>query len=126
MERGQSAHHPVRGGVEDSSRGFRPLKSHPELGYILPFVVFIGFLAIGRYVSLGQPLRFFAVLLTLVIFSRGLLPLRPSRFFSSVLLGIAVFFIWIGPDVLIPGYHNFILFSNSLVGLPEGTTIPAG
>ena len=111
--------------MEDSSRSPRKLKNHPALGYILPFGVFIGFLAVGRFVPLGQPLRFFAVLVILVIFSRGLLPHRPSRFFSSVLLGIAVFFVWIGPDVLIPGYHNTILFSNALVGRPEGATIPA-
>jgi CAAX prenyl protease-like protein len=34
----------------------------------------------------------------------------------SILIGIAVFAIWIGPDVLIPGYRSNFLFSNSLVG----------
>jgi CAAX prenyl protease-like protein len=111
--------------VENSPHDPLKLKSHPGLGYVLPFLVFISFLIIGPYVPIAQPIRFFAVLATLAIFSRGLLPHRPSRFFSSVLLGIAVFFIWIGPDVLIPGYHNTFLFSNSLVGHPQGSTIPA-
>ena len=111
--------------MEDPSGDPQKLKVRPELGYILPFAVFIGILAIGTYVSVPQAARFFAVLAILAVFSRGLLPVWPSRFFSSVLLGVAVFFIWIGPDVLIPGYRNSILFSNSIVGHPEGTTISA-
>jgi len=39
-------------------------------------------------------------------------------------LGIAVFFIWVGPDVLFHGYRDSILFSNSLVGHPQGATVP--
>jgi CAAX prenyl protease-like protein len=53
------------------------------------------------------------------------LPVRPSRFVASVLLGIAVFFIWIAPDVLVPGYRNFILFSNAIVGHPAANTASA-
>lgn len=111
--------------MENPSREPGKLKSRPALGYILPFAVFIGFLAAGNYVQVSQPVRFLAVLAVLGIFSRGLLPVRPSRFFASVLLGIAVFFIWIGPDALIPGYRNSILFSNAIVGHPEGATLPA-
>jgi CAAX prenyl protease-like protein len=111
--------------VEDPSGGPTELKRRASLGYTLPFLVYLGFLVIGPYVPQVQPARFFVVLAVLAIFSRGLLPLRPSRFFASVLLGVAVFFIWIGPDVLIPGYRNSILFSNSIVGHPQGTTVPA-
>ncbi len=39
-------------------------------------------------------------------------------------MGVAVFFIWIGPDVLIHGYRNGILFSNSLLGTPHSTLPP--
>ena len=110
--------------MEDTSRSPQKLKDHPAIGYVLPFAVFVGFLGLGRYVPLPQVLRFFVVLAILAVFSRGLLP-RPSRWVASVLLGIAVFFIWIGPDALIPGYRTSILFSNSIVGRPQGTTVPA-
>ena len=102
----------------------KQLKRWPEIGYILPFAVFIGFLAVDKYLPVPQAVRFLSVLALLAVFSRGILPSRPSRFFSSVLLGVAVFFIWIGPDALIPGYRTSILFSNSLVGHPEGATVP--
>jgi CAAX prenyl protease-like protein len=111
--------------VEDPSGGSQKLRAWPELGYILPFAVFIGFLAINQLAPVPQAARFLTLMAVLAIFSRGLLPLRPSRFFSSVLLGVAVFFIWIGPDLLIPGYRSSILFSNPIAGHPEGTTIPA-
>jgi CAAX prenyl protease-like protein len=125
MERSQPQHRQVRDCLEEPPGVPRELKRWPALGYILPFAVFIGFLAVGRYLPLAQPIRFLAVLAVLAIFSRGLLPVRPSRFLASVLLGVAVFFIWIGPDALIPGYRNSILFSNWIVGRPEGSTIPA-
>jgi len=92
---------------------------------VLPFAVFIGFLAINQYVPVPQSVRFLVIMALLAVVSRGLLPTRPSRFLSSVLVGIGVFFIWIGPDLLIPGYRTSILFSNSIVGHPQGATAPA-
>jgi CAAX prenyl protease-like protein len=35
-----------------------------------------------------------------------------------VLVGLAVFAIWIGPDLLWPGYRSHWLFTNSLTGQP--------
>ncbi len=58
-------------------------------------------------------------------FSLG--PLRASRSTSpllSVLLGAAVFVIWIGPDLLIPGYRNLWPFSNSIIGHAASTMTP--
>jgi hypothetical protein len=111
--------------VEDAPAGTRELSRWPALGYTLPFAIFIGFLAIGSFFPVSQVVRFFAILAVLAVFSRGLLPARPSRWIASVFLGVAVFFIWIGPDVLIPGYRNSVLFSNSIVGHPQGSTLPA-
>ena len=92
------------------------------MGYVLPFVVFVLFLSINSFFPVPQAFRFFAILGLLLLVSRGLLPSRPSRPLASVLLGIAVFFIWIAPDVLFAGYRDSILFSNSLVGHPQGAT----
>ena len=42
--------------------------------------------------------------------------LRPQRPLASICIGIAVFLLWIAPDVLIPGYRNSPLFSNAIAG----------
>jgi len=111
--------------VEKAPRRPEQLKRWPALGYVLPFAVFIGFLAVNSWIPVPQPVRFLVVLAVLALVSRDLLPRKPSRFFTSVALGVAVFFLWIGPDALIPGYRDSILFSNSIVGHPQGATVPA-
>jgi uncharacterized protein len=35
---------------------------------------------------------------------------------ASIVLGIAVFVLWIAPDLLIAGYRNSVLFQNPLIG----------
>jgi uncharacterized protein len=40
-------------------------------------------------------------------------------------VGVAVFFVWIGPDVLWPGYRQHWVFQNSITGRLS-TSIPAG
>jgi CAAX prenyl protease-like protein len=97
----------------------------PAIGYVLPFCAFLAILEVHRYIAVPQPVRFCAILALLGIFSRGILPARPARLAASVGLGILVFFIWIGPDLLIPGYRQSILFSNSIVGNPQGATSAA-
>jgi CAAX prenyl protease-like protein len=111
--------------VEEAPPDSKELKPSSALGYVLPFAVFMGFLAIQKFVPVPQPVRFLVILALLAVFSRNLLPTRPSRPLMSVLLGIAVFFIWTGPDLLIPGYRNSLLFSNSIVGHAEASTSPA-
>lgn len=49
----------------------------------------------------------------------------PSKPLLSILLGVAVFAIWVGPDVLWPNWHHFILFDNPVMGHPAGNTPPA-
>ena len=38
---------------------------------------------------------------------------------------LAVFVLWVGPEVLFPGYHHFWLFSNSMTGASVSTAVPA-
>jgi CAAX prenyl protease-like protein len=111
--------------MDENPPGPEKLSSRPDIGYVLPFAVFIGFLAINPFLPVPQPFRFLSILALLAIVSRGILASRPSRLWQSLALGVAVFFLWIGPDVLIPGYRSSILFSNSIVGHPLGTTAPA-
>ena len=88
--------------------------------YVLPFAVFIGFLALQKYVPLPTNLEFIVrdLLLAgvLIGFSRHVIQLRPSRPLQTIILGVAVFIIWVGPDVLFPAYRQHWLFQNSILG----------
>ena len=95
-------------------------EAHPSAPYVIPFALFLLFLALGNYFPMNpvweSPAR--VILMGIVCFycwPRGcnwqmVAPL------TGILLGIAVFFLWIAPDVLIPGYRNSILFQNQLIG----------
>jgi hypothetical protein len=41
---------------------------------------------------------------------------RPAKPLASVFIGVAVFAVWVGPDLLIPGWRNHWLFQNDVVG----------
>ena len=96
--------------------------------YVLPFAVLIILLGLGPYLGIGpvlaQPLRSIAVLVTLLVFSRGVIRLRPARPIASVLMGLAVFVIWIAPDLLFPGYRHLWLFDNPLTRA-SASSLPA-
>lgn len=95
--------------------------------YTIPFAVLIVLLAVRPYLGinplLAQPLRALAVLTALLVFSRGVIRLKPASPVSSVALGLAVFAIWVAPDLLIPGYRHFWLFDNPLTR--TSTSLPA-
>jgi CAAX prenyl protease-like protein len=61
------------------------------------------------------PIRFLAVLLTILTVSRRFISLRPSSPVASIVIGAVVFLIWIGPDALF-GYRHFWLFENGITG----------
>lgn len=88
--------------------------------YVLPFAVFIGFLALQKYVPLPANLEFIVrdllLLGVLIGFSRQVIELRPSHRLETAILGIAVFLIWVGPDLLFPSYRHFWLFENPILG----------
>jgi uncharacterized protein len=93
---------------------------YPSLAYIAPFCAFIAFLALEQVLSIGvewlYPLRVLVVTAVLIAFSRSVLDFRVQSWLGSVGIGIAVFVIWIGPDVLWPGYRSHWLFTNSITG----------
>jgi len=89
--------------------------------YVAPFVAFFVLMSAERIASLPAswfyPLRFCAVLAVILAVSRGALALRPSAPWGSVAMGIAVFAIWIAPDLLFgPGYRHLPVFENSITG----------
>ncbi len=77
---------------------------YPAVPYVVPFAAFIALMAVEHYFGLSPqvfyPIRFFVVAVLLVVLSRKVIPLRPSRPMASVLLGLAVCVVWIAPDLL--------------------------
>jgi CAAX prenyl protease-like protein len=98
---------------------------HPALPYALPFAVFIGILALKSLVPVPEALRFVVSVAVILAVSLPALRGGPSRPVLSILLGLAVFVLWVGPDVLVSGWHHFILFDNGLLGHPANSTPPA-
>jgi uncharacterized protein len=104
------------------------LLRHPSLPYVLPFAVFLAFLGIDRFLPFsaeaGYAIRFGIVFALLMTVSRPVIPWRVSKIIGSALLGVAVFAIWVGPDVLWPAYRQSWLFNNSLIGSPKSSLHP--
>lgn len=96
--------------------------------YVLPFAVFLGLLALQRYFPLPPNVEFLArdLLLAGVLFgfSRHVIQLRASRRLETVIIGVAVFLIWVGPDLLFPAYRQHWLFQNAIFGQLSPSTIP--
>jgi CAAX prenyl protease-like protein len=99
--------------------------SHPSLQYVAPFAVVILFIAITPYVPLAAfwlwPLQVLAGGVVCFLCWPDELSLRPGFPFASIAIGLAVFAIWIAPDLLLPGYRKGILFSNSILGQPHSS-----
>jgi len=97
------------------------MNRNPTLGYVAPFAVYVGLMGLERLAALPAawfyPLRLLVVLAMLFTISRSCWSLRWSRKWSSVGVGIAVFLIWVAPDVLFgTGYRHFWLFENFITG----------
>jgi uncharacterized protein len=108
----------------------------PSVIYVGPFCIFLGLLALSRIL----PLPALAIqagmvgIMALVIAGAAWwdvqphaspgarlepghgIDLRVSHWAATVLVGVAVFAIWIAPDRLWPGYRHFWLFENPITG----------
>jgi len=89
------------------------------LAYIAPFLVYVGFHGDRSRDSpagaLVLPARFLAVLVDFWIGVAARLKLSRCLPAASIGIGIAVFLIWIGPDLLF-GYRHYWLFDNAITG----------
>lgn len=96
------------------------LDRFPSVRYVAPFAIFLAFLVIFPRLPIEPrweaPLRVILLALVCYLCWPRELPVWPEHWLMSIVIGIAVFFIWIGPDVLFPGYRQQALFSNSVVG----------
>lgn len=97
------------------------LKRHPAVAYIAPFAVFIALRWLPFPPEWLAPVRFVAVAAMLAVFSRRVIPRRASSPIGSIVLGAAVLAIWIGPDLLWPGYRDAWLFHNGITGIARSS-----
>ena len=92
----------------------------PSRPYVVPFLVFGLLLGAQRYVPLPQniefPLRCAILAAVLWYFSRQVISYRVQSPVLSILIGVAVFLIWVGPDYVFPAYRQHWLFNNFLIG----------
>lgn len=91
------------------------------VGYVAPFVLYAGLMGLERVFDLpvewAYPIRVLLVCAAVLWVSRPYLSFRVRMPWASLGMGIVVFVVWIGPDVLFgPGYRHFWLFENSLTG----------
>ncbi len=82
-------------------------------------------LAIQSVIPIPAPIKLAASLAAIFAVSLPVLRGAPSKPVLSILLGLAVFVLWVGPDVVVPNWHHFFLFDNGIVGHPAGNTPPA-
>lgn len=98
----------------------RLLEQYPAVRYIAPFATVLAFLALRPKLALDSswtwPLTVLAVgAVALVCWPREL-SLVPARLPASVAIGLAVFVLWIAPDLLFPHYRDSAIFSNQIFG----------
>ena len=101
----------------------------PALPYVIPFVLFVAFLALDRYLPFSPEtnyaVRFLVVFTVLALFSGQVIIPHFSNFRGSAAVGVALFAIWVAPDVLWPAYRESWLFTNGIVGSPK-SSLPEG
>jgi len=105
-----------------------PDSSHKAtIGYIAPFLAFVGVMAVERLIPLPPAwlysIRFITVLSLIVAVSRPYLSFRPGCPWASIAVGVAVFAIWVAPDVFF-AYRYHWLFENSITGSPASSLPP--
>jgi CAAX protease family protein len=91
----------------------------------MPFAVLIGLLALHSMMALparaGELLLVSVMSAVLWFVARPALDFRVLNWAGSAALGIAIFAVWIAPDLLFPGYRHSILFENALAGKAVGS-----
>lgn len=104
--------------------------SRADLPYVLPFALFIALLGLLPWLDLAprwaEAVRWLVVGGAVVLVSRPVLSFRVQAWGGSIALGVAVFVVWVAPDLLIPGWRAGPLFSNGIVGQPTSSFGDAG
>jgi uncharacterized protein len=109
----------MRAGPTPNSREFGPTAA-----FVAPFLIYAGMILLPLSPGVLFPVRSVAVLAVLVFVSRPFVSLKPSRPLASAGVGILVFVIWIGPDLLFHYRHHW-LFENAITGHAVSSLQPA-
>ena len=81
-------------------------------------------LAAQQFVPLPPAVRFVVSMGAILAVSREPLRGMPSSPLLSILLGLAVFVVWIGPDLIAPAWRASFLFNNAVIA-PVRDNVPA-
>jgi CAAX prenyl protease-like protein len=100
---------------------------YPALPYIAPFAAILVFIEIHGYASWSPFVEWPVQVLVLaglccLCWPRELEKV-PRHWLASTAVGIAVFCIWVQPDLLLPGYRNHIVFT--VFGVPHSSIPPS-
>ena len=106
------------------------LDTNPSARYVAPFALFL--LCLGIFPRLPIDAAWEAPLRVLLLGGVCYLcwpheiSFWPRHWVVSIAIGVVVFLIWIAPDILIPGYRQYPLFSNDVVGHLHSSLPPTG
>lgn len=120
---------PTPGGLNSTPppSGLFPCNWHPWFPWVAPFALYILIMSAGPYLPISAEwnhiLRLLVVTPIVLFCSRKMFSARPVQPVASILVGIVVFALWVGPDLLFPEYRHHWLLSNSITGAydPVGT-----
>jgi len=102
--------------------------SERTLTWVGPFTVFMLWLALDKYIPVANPakelLRDAVLVAAIFLFSRSVLPRSAPHWMASAALGMAVFAIWIAPDLFVAGWRENLLFQNAVTGRIKTSITP--
>jgi uncharacterized protein len=105
------------------------VRRSPAVPYVAPFVIFLALIGLSHLWPMpalaDEILRLVVMLAVLVLVARPAMDFRIQNWGVSVLVGVAIFILWIAPDLLFPQYRSFFLFDNSVVGTARSSLTEA-
>ena len=105
------------------------MRRSPAVPYVAPFVIFLALIGLSHLWPMpalaDEILRLAVMLAVLSLVARPVMDFRMQNWGASVLVGVAIFVLWIAPDLLFPQYRSFFLFDNSVVGAARSSLTEA-
>ena len=97
--------------------------------YVAPFVIFLALIGLSHVWPMpalaDEILRLVVMLAVLSLVARPVMDFRMQNWGASVLVGVAIFILWIAPDLLFVQYRSLFLFDNSVVGTARSSLTEA-
>jgi len=97
--------------------------------YVTPFVIFLALIGLNHLWPMAaltdEIVRLAVMLAVLSLVARPAMSFHVGNWGASMLVGVAIFVLWIAPDLLFPQYRSFFLFDNSVVGTARSSLTEA-